>query len=94
VPGQVLELVEEGPHPEGGEEGVGPVVHAVVEQDDRASALEAPPIAGEEPGAEQAGNTTVSAPRTVTVSNGALIAGLIAAYAFDEGTGRAPLDKP
>jgi hypothetical protein len=42
---------------------------------------------------DAAGNTTVSAPRTVTVSNGALIAGLIAAYAFDEGTGRAPLDS-
>ena len=42
---------------------------------------------------DAAGNTTVSAPRTVTVSNGALIAGLIAAYAFDEGTGRTPFDS-
>jgi len=42
---------------------------------------------------DAAGNTTVSAPRTVTVSNGAVLAGLIAAYAFDEGTGRTPLDS-
>ena len=42
---------------------------------------------------DAAGNTTVSAPRTVTVSNGAVIAGLIAAYAFDEGTGRTPVDS-
>ncbi len=42
---------------------------------------------------DAAGNTTVSAPRSVTVSNGAVIAGLIAAYAFDEGTGRTPADS-
>ena len=42
---------------------------------------------------DAAGNTTLSAPRTITVSNGAVIAGLIAAYAFDEGTGRTPLDS-
>jgi hypothetical protein len=42
---------------------------------------------------DAAGLTTTSAPRTVTVSNGSVIAGLVAAYAFDEGTGRTPADS-
>jgi hypothetical protein len=42
---------------------------------------------------DAAGNTTTSAPRSVTVSNGAVIAGLVTAYAFDEGTGRSPADS-
>jgi hypothetical protein len=42
---------------------------------------------------DAAGNTTVSAPRSVIVNNGAILAGLIAAYAFDEGSGRTPVDS-
>ncbi len=42
---------------------------------------------------DAAGHTTTSAPRSVTVNNGPIIAGLVAAYAFDEGTGRTPADS-
>jgi hypothetical protein len=42
---------------------------------------------------DAAGNVTVSTARTVTVSNSAVIAGLVAAYSFDEGTGRTPADS-